>query len=289
MKFQKLGILIKDDQLRSSELIASIRSLCEQMNLDHRELILHASEDEMLELCQWSDLVVVVGGDGSILQASLACTHTQVPVCGINSGRVGFLADIESSVAVESLRKIIMGEYSEESSILIQSTTPPDGKEKPEQKFLALNEFVVHSQGISQLLEIELRIDDKLAYQCRADGLIIATPIGSTAYSLSAGGPIMQQSLDCLTIVPMLPYAMHAGSIVVSSTSKVSVKILQGSRYKAVLTKDGQKVQRLAVGHSIVFTQATKKLNLIKPQQADYFDAMRRKLQWGKVMNTDPM
>lgn len=230
---------------------------------------------EMGGLCQ---LVIVVGGDGSMLKAAPLMADQDLPVVGINRGRLGFLTDIRPEEIELTLGPILEGKYIQESRFLLEviQITP-----KGEVMLgAAMNDVVLHPGRAAQMIEFELYVDGGFVYNQASDGLIVATPTGSTAYSMSAGGPIMHPKLDALVLVPMYPHSLSSRPIVVDSGS--SIKLVIGARENTApqVSCDGTVVHTTSVGDTITIRRKHKELKLLHPVDYDYYATCRSKLHW---------
>ena len=230
-----------------------------------------ASEQRILK---HSDLMISIGGDGTMLSCSRKYGLKGIPVLGINLGNLGFLNDIPPEELTSSLTKILDGEYSEDNRFFLEASLK--GK-----KTVALNEVVIHSGEIAQLIEYDLFINDSFVYRQKADGLIISSPTGSTAYSLSGGGPIVHPKVKSIMISPMLPLSLSSSSLLVESESKIRVNLVKGSK-KAHISFDSQGRFLLEANEEIHLSKSFSCLKLLHPKGQDFYDACRNKLGWSK-------
>tara|TARA_B100001750_G_scaffold235689_1_gene238548 strand:- start:284 stop:1138 length:855 start_codon:yes stop_codon:yes gene_type:complete len=230
-----------------------------------------ASEQRILK---HSDLMVSIGGDGTMLNCSRKYGLKGIPVLGINLGNLGFLNDIPPEELTSSLTKILEGEYSEDNRFFLEASLKGT-------KTVALNEVVIHSGEIAQLIEYDLFINDSFVYRQKADGLIISTPTGSTAYSLSGGGPIVHPKVKSIMITPMLPLSLSSSSLLVESESKIRVNLVKGSK-KALISFDSQGKFLLKQDEDIHLSKSSSYLKLLHPKGQDFFEACRNKLGWSK-------
>jgi NAD+ kinase len=233
-----------------------------------------AQRQELGRVC---DLIVVVGGDGSLLSVGRDLAHSGVPVLGVNRGGLGFLADIPPDQIHERITEVLDGEYSKEDHFLLDAAVMRDGVEVG--RSAALNDVVVHLSGMSRMMEFSLYVDDEFVYDQRSDGLIIATPTGSTAYSLSAGGPIMHPSLDALVIVPMFPHTLTSRPLVVPGHAELRVEV-GSSDQQAMLGCDSQVDFDLQPGDEVRICKLGTPLKLLYPLGHSFFDSCRSKLDW---------
>ena len=237
------------------------------------------------ELSRHCDLVIVVGGDGSMLNVAKYVASDQVPVIGINRGRLGFLTDILPDEVEARIDDVLSGNYSVESRFLLDVSTidrTPGGK--PQALGSALNDVVLHPGQAAQMIEFELFIDDKFVYSQQSDGLIVATPTGSTAYALSAGGPIMHPDLNAVVLVPMYPHSLNSRPIVVDGDSEIRIVVAARESLQPQLSCDGEVKYTATAGDEILVSKKTIPLQLIHPPEHSFYQACRSKLGWGNLL-----
>ena len=224
------------------------------------------------------DLVIVVGGDGSILGVARELAHTNVPVLGVNRGGLGFLADISPDQIESRLHDVLNGNFRLEVHFLLDHTVYRD--HKPVHSSPALNDIVVNSGSITRMMDFQLFINDEFVYEQRSDGLIVSTPTGSTAYSLSAGGPIMHPTLDAIAIVPMFPHTLTSRPLVVGADAKISVVMSSANDYPLV-SADSQVSYILHPSDEVRIQKFPQGLNIAYPSTHSFYEACRSKLDWG--------
>jgi NAD+ kinase len=224
------------------------------------------------------DLVIVIGGDGSLLNAARAIVAHQVPIVGINRGRLGFLADILPDDMEQALNAILDGHYLEEQRFLLNARIIRHGKTVAEST--ALNDVVLYTGSIARMVDFEVYINDHFVLRQQADGIITATPTGSTAYALSAGGPILYPTLKALTITPLCPHTLSSRPIVVDSDGDIRLVVTMNNDIKPKLSCDGQSHFDLEAGDQILIQKHPFELTLIHPQTHEYFSVLREKLGW---------
>ena len=234
------------------------------------------------EIGQHSDLVIVVGGDGSLLSAARTLARHDTPVLGVNRGRLGFLTDINPDQIAEQVPPVLDGHYEMEDRFLLDAHVHRDGEIVAGAD--ALNDVVVNSGTSGQMREIELSINGTFVYRQRADGLIVSTPTGSTAYSLSGGGPIMHPSLDAIVLVPMFPHALSSRPIVVDGNSEIRIDILQRNRTHPPVTCDGQVNMTAQPGDSVFIRKKPHRLTLLHPLGHSFYASCRDKLRWSNAL-----
>ncbi len=225
------------------------------------------------------DVVVVIGGDGTLLDTARRLVHHGVPIVGVNRGRLGFLVDVSPENSLEQLTHILEGRYSEDPRALLEARVVRNGVEVTGS--LALNDAVVRVHDVLQLVDFDVRIDGLLVTSQRADGLIIATPSGSTAYSLSVGGPIVGPGIDALVMQSICPHMLTSRPLLVSGDSTIEVRLKIDARSKAQLVCDGQVYDDVLPGDTIEVRRIERRLVLLHPDGYDYHRILREKLKWG--------
>ena len=231
------------------------------------------------ELSGHCDLVIVVGGDGSMLNIAKYVAADQVPVIGINRGRLGFLTDISPDDLEARVEDVLSGKYRVESRFLLDvAIRRKDGLEI---LGCALNDVVLHPGRAAQMIEFELFVDDKFVYSQESDGLIVATPTGSTAYSLSAGGPIMHPDLNAVVLVPMYPHSLNSRPIVVDGDSEIRLVVAAKGSLQPQLSCDGEVRYTASAGDEFVISKKDVALQLVHPLDHSFYQACRSKLGWG--------
>lgn len=223
------------------------------------------------------DLAVVLGGDGTMLAVSRQLANSDIPLIGVNQGRVGFLTDVSSANMLAEMRKIILGEFSIEQRILLTATVMRNGQVVSHGR--AMNDVVVNKSGMSRLIELEVNIDGQFVHKQRSDGLILATPTGTTAYALSAGGPILHPTLDAITLVPICPHTLSNRPIAINSSSKVEITLVHAE--DAAVHLDGQLQIDLMIGDKVLVERDQQTVSLLHPMGHSHYDMLRQKLNWG--------
>ncbi len=230
-----------------------------------------------------SDLVIIVAGDGTFLNAARSLVDLDVPLLGVNLGRLGFLADVMPGEMTDRLAEVLAGDYDEEHRFLLDVRVVRDGRDIFQGS--ALNEVVAHKWHIARLIQFETMINGRLVNTQRSDGLIVATPTGSTAYSLSGGGPILHPGLDAVVLVPICPHTLSSRPLVVSADSEIEIRMEHsGEQPEAQLTCDGQTTLELAPSDRIVIRQKQRRLRLVHPRGHDYYATLRAKLHWAREL-----
>jgi len=286
--FNIIGLVGKTADSRTAPLVATLLDALHQRGA---RVILetgigdceHPSEfavASLEELARTADLVVVIGGDGTLLSTARAMAAHDTPIMGINLGRLGFLVDILPERAANELNAVLDGAFDLEPRAMLDVTLYRDGAAI--HRGLALNDAVVHVQSVVRIIEFDTFIDGLDVGRLRADGLIVATPTGSTAYSLSAGGPILTPDLEAMIIVPICPHSLNHRPLVVSGNAVIEIKLSSGSRSPAQVALDGQENLDFAPGDVLRVQRRAKSLMLLHPRNHHFLRMLRSKLRWGE-------
>jgi NAD+ kinase len=292
MKFPTVGII---SRLKSPKAWEVSALLIEVITQEGSQVVLDEVSFAGFDLCQQScemapretlairsDLILVVGGDGTLLHAARSVVNHHVPIMGINLGRLGFLIDLTSEEAVSGMREVLRGNFVEEKRILLNVSI----KRNMEKVYseIAFNDVVVHKRDMTRMIEFDVSIDGRLVNSQRSDGLIVTTPTGSTAYSLSAGGPIMYPTMDAFALVSVCPHAMSHRPLVVPGNSVVEIHGHENCRSNSVVSCDGQLQFNLERGDKIRIARHGHTARLLHPVGHDYFSTLRAKLRWGEKL-----
>lgn len=226
------------------------------------------------------ELVIVIGGDGSFINAAHAIVNDNTPILGINRGSLGFLTDISPSLLDEKLLKILKGHYFEEQRFLLNAEVFLENE--IQSTHTALNEITLLPGPIPHIIDFEIYIDDEFMCSQRSDGLIVATPTGSTAYALSGGGPILHPELNATVIVPMFPHSLNARPIVVNADHDINIVLLESNDTIPRFSCDSRGYTDVKPGSLIHIRKRPQHLRLVHPLDYDYYGALRSKLHWGK-------
>ena len=241
------------------------------------------------ELSKFCDLVIVVGGDGSMLNVAKFVASDQVPVIGINRGQLGFLTDILPDELEEGISAVLDGSYSVDSRFLLDVVVRLNSSKNSEDHHLgsALNDVVLHPGKAAQMIKFELFVDGIFVYSLDSDGLIVATPTGSTAYALSAGGPIMHPGLNAVVLVPMYPHSLGNRPIVVDGDSEIRIVVSPQETLEPQVSCDGQVLYTASAGDEFIVRKKDVPLKLIHPPEHTFYQACRSKLGWGSRLVRD--
>ena len=232
------------------------------------------------------DLVVVMGGDGTMLNAARSLVDYDMPILGVNLGRLGFLADVSPSEIPHRLDGVLNGQFREARRLLLYAQVMRDGCMIGEAD--ALNDVVIHKLDVARMIDVETFLDGRFLNTYRADGLIISTPTGSTAYALAGGGPIIYPGLEAVVLVPICPHTLTHRPIVVGADNVIEVVLNAANTINTQVTCDGQVSLPLERGDQIVIRKKERKVRLIHPINHDYFKLLRAKLRWGLSPEASP-
>ncbi len=234
------------------------------------------------ELVTQVDMVVVLGGDGTLLSIAdaIGAAGSGIPMLGVNFGSLGFLTEVTLPELYPSLEAALSGRARIEERMMLRSTTIHANGSHEE--FIALNDVVITKAARSRMIDLSVWIGDEFVTRVKADGLIVATPTGSTAYNLAAGGPIVQPALDALLLTPIAPHTLTNRPIVIPAAAAVRVQPLVEERDEIYVTFDGQAGFKVQAGDEIRICRAERMLRLIKPSTRSYFEVLRTKLKWGE-------
>jgi NAD+ kinase len=232
------------------------------------------------QVAEESDLLLVLGGDGTILATAREATPRGIPILPINMGSLGFLTSFMAEELYPALEAVLEGRTTVDERVLLQVERVHNDEVLTHQ--WVLNEAVVHKGTLARMIELELYIDGSFVCRYRADGLIVATPTGSTAYSMSAGGPIVHPAVESILITPICPHTLSDRPVVVPDTSLIELRVADNSD-SVFLTLDGQTGVPMAVGDRVKIGRAAERLKLIQPPNKSYFEILRSKLKWGEA------
>ncbi len=284
--FSRLALI---GRLRTPEIAASLRDIASLLAAQGCEVMHEAQTASDLgvpgvsyeAIGKSADLAVVVGGDGTMLAAARSLLHTRVPLTGVNQGRLGFMTDIGHDDTREGLRAILEGRYTLEERAALEAEILRGGKSLL--KTIALNEAVVGKGGQGRLIEFRLSIDGEFVYQLRGDGVIVATPTGSTAYALSAQGPILHPAVPALALVPLAPHNLSARPVSVSDRSVIEITVVHAGDARAHF--DGFGLTEMAEGDRLVLRRSADTVRFVHPPGYRYFATLREKLRWSEALD----
>ncbi len=235
-------------------------------------------EDDVLPA--GADLVIAVGGDGTMLHAARYASAHAVPVLGINRGRLGFLADVRPEDIQESVDAVLSGNYEQETRMLLRAAIVRSGTIVS--SGIAVNDVVIKRRETARMLEYRTAVDGHYVNTHGGDGFIAATPTGSTAYALSVGGPIMEPHLDAIVLAPICPHTLADRPIVISGRSTTDIELVENHGAEADVSGDGEHIGAMSVGDTLRITASANEVKLIHPPGYDYYEILRDKLYWGR-------
>lgn len=285
-KISKVGIVVKpghDEALRTADELAqwlSARSI-ELVEKPYcpAEAIQENADSTTDSLCATADLIVVLGGDGTMISTARLIGDADVLVLGINYGSLGYLTDFRIEEMYSALEAIFDGHYEIDRRVMISAEHWRGDKMLA--KGRVLNDVVINKAALARIIEINVSLDGQFVTTYRADGLIIATPTGSTAYNLSAGGPIVYPSMNAIVVTPICPFTLSNRPIVVPDIAEIELK-LENENEGVILTLDGQIGHAMKTGDRAVIRKSRTTFNLVQPPNRNYFDVLRNKLKWGR-------
>lgn len=231
--------------------------------------------DEIEQLFSECDIAVTVGGDGTIIHAAKYAARENVPLIGVNVGRLGFAADLEPD-EIERLKNLVYNKYKTEKRILLDVEVIKNGSSK---HYLAVNDAIVARGQLSKIIDIHLSLNGELISKYRADGLLFSTPTGSTAYSLSAGGPILAPQMECILATPVCPHSLYSRSVLFSGDSELSVNVKIPADCCCVLTIDGEKNVDILADDKVVIRKSELYLELISLHNRNFYKLLNEKLK----------
>lgn len=290
MSYSTVGLIGKTDHDGSR---VSLNALVTELKQRNCTILVEARikeelDDRSLEVCdlntmgERAELAIVVGGDGYMLGAARVLAKYDTDVVGVNRGNLGFLTDINPEDISRQIGHIFDGNVHREARFLLEANVfRNDGHQDTN---AAVNEIVLHHGKVAHMMEFELYIDNQFVFSQRSDGLIIATPTGSTAYSLSGGGPILMPQLDALTLVPMFPHTLSSRPIVVDANSEITLKMSNVNTDNLQVSCDSHIMMSLMPGDEVRIRKNPDKLNLVHPADYNYFNVLRTKLNWGSKL-----
>jgi NAD+ kinase len=226
-----------------------------------------------------TELLIVLGGDGTLLSAARALHGQKVPILAVNLGGLGFLTSVTLDELYPLLEQVLVGEHRIGERMMLEAEILRSGKAAERQ--CALNEAVANKAALARMLDFDVFVDERHVGRYRADGIIVATPTGSTAYSLAAGGPIIQPDLDAFVITPICPHMLTNRPLVIPDTSRVELDFT-AAQEPVYLTLDGQIGFQLEPKDHVVITKSSTKVNFVRPPRKTYYEVLRNKLRWGE-------
>jgi NAD+ kinase len=288
---KRIGVIVKPHQPDALETLCRLTSWLSEHGITlvgptevERETIEHRTGCTIdvvneSELAGQVDLMLVLGGDGTMIATSRLIGDVRVPVIGVNYGGLGYLAEFPLEELFPALESILAGQYQVQQRLML--TVELWRGEELVTRNRVLNDVVVNKSALARIIEIEAYLNEQFVNLFRADGLIVATPTGSTAYNLSAGGPIIYPSMNAVVITPICPFTLSNRPIVVPDDSMIEVRLVT-EKEEVALTLDGQVGVPLQAGDRAVIRKSKTAFNLVQPPNRNYFEVLRNKLKWGR-------
>lgn len=285
VQFQSIGICVKPDQPQLAERVAELDGWLRERG---REVVLDAQAARWLgvpalpleEVATRVDLMLVLGGDGTLLAAARAIGDRAVPLLGVNLGTLGFLAETSSEEVFDALEQAFAGRLVSASRMRLEVSVDRDGQTL--ERYLALNDAVIGKSALSRMIDVETRADGAFVTTYHADGLIVATPTGSSAYSLSAGGPLLLPDGEAIVLTPICPHTLTQRPLVLPETCRVEIAVRDARGGDVHLTVDGQLGRELAEADRVTVCRSAHPARLLVHPGRNRFAVMREKLRWGE-------
>ena len=287
-QFRRVGLVAKSHEPEIAVDLDRIADVltergCEVMCDEEAARLMHSSptETELGELAQAVDVIVVLGGDGTLLSVARAAAAAEVPVLGINYGSLGFLTSTARNETQRALDDLLHGRYVCSSRMMLRASVEnADGSVDQDRVRDVLNDAVVNKTSLARIVRLQVTVDEDFVSRYRADGLIAATPTGSTAYSLAAGGPIVMPEVDAIVVSPISPHSLANRPLVLPAGVRIRVRLLSEDQ-DIVLTLDGQEGIDIRPGEVVVVERSPHRFQLLLTGERSYFDVLRTKLSWG--------
>jgi NAD+ kinase len=289
-EFKTIGLIAKPQHEKAKQTLLALYAFLQKKNIkiiiDQRVASELAHEkplvSDLVGIGKQCDLAIVIGGDGYMLGAARVLARFDIAVIGVNRGNLGFLTDLSPGNFKQPLEQVLQGHYQVENRFLLETQVHSHGHMKSCNT--AVNEVVLHPDKIAHMIEFEVYVNEDFMLNQRADGLIISTPTGSTAYSLSGGGPILTPNLDAISLLPMFPHTLNSRPIVLDANSCVRLKVSQNNKSEMQISCDSHVNLSVLPGDEVLIKKTQHKLKLVHPQNYNYFHVLQSKLGWGKKL-----
>lgn len=284
-KFKKVAILGRHTDPRVAEPMTLLAGHLTKLGVEvlagnDLELDMPVTRMAESELAGTADLIIAIGGDGTMLYAGSLARDTGVPLLGVNRGRLGFLADVTPDEMINSVDHVLAGKYSIESRLLLEARLQTStGATITATGF---NDVVLQRHGTGRMVDFEATIAGQFVNVHSGDGLIIATPTGSTAYALSCGGPIIEPKLDALVVVPICPHTLTDRPIVIAANQSIGIRLLERAETQAEVAVDGHAIGAIRPDDTLTISPSENRVRLIHPPGYDFYEILRSKLLWGR-------
>jgi len=287
-KIHAVGIVAKEENREAAALACDLAEWLRRRNLEVRLdrttlAICGLPEERAFDPAAPGDLVVALGGDGTILAVARSLS-AEVPILGVNLGALGFLTEIQRAELYPALVQVLDGGFTSESRALFDVQVSRRGAKSAAHVFHAFNDAVITKSALARIIELTLRVDGQVVANFRSDGLIISTPTGSTAYNLSAGGPILDPRLPVAVLTPICPHALSLRPIVIPDSTRIEVTLESDRGDKVYLTLDGQEGTSLGPGDVVRVGRSARPVRLVKVSGRSFYDNLRAKLRWGGLI-----
>jgi NAD+ kinase len=283
-KFNKVAILGRHEDPRVAEPITTLAEYLDQagvevLTAEDMSLAFEARRLPEPELADTADLIIAIGGDGAMLYAGQLARRGDIPLLGINRGRLGFLADVTPEEMLDSVGHVLAGEFTTDKRLVLEARLErPDADDTTA---LALNDVVLQRRETGRMLDFVTRMNGRYVNTHAGDGLVIATPTGSTAYSLSCGGPIIEPRLDAVVVVPVAPHTLSDRPIVLPANLGIELRLLERENTRAEIMADGHSMGEIRPQDKLLVGASETRLTLLHPPGYDFFGILRSKLHWG--------
>ena len=283
--FKRIGLFIRKDDPVMENAVIRVTEFLQSLSLTifTNEPLHFLPEVEVISLNDFPkkcDLTIAIGGDGTLLCASRELAGSDLPIVGVNVGRLGFLADVTLDQLEPQLSRIFAGDYREDTRFVMQASL--NNADQPMGK--AVNDVVVHAHQSLHMIEFETYINGRFLNSQRADGLVIATPTGSTAYAMSAGGPILDVDLDALVLASVCPHTLSNRPLVIAATSVIDIVLSEKNITSAMVTRDGRPGHLVQPGDTIRIERHPSTIKLLHLEDHDHYSILRAKLEWGRKL-----
>lgn len=288
-EFRKVALVGRHDDSRVAEPMRLLvehltKAGIETLAADENTLDIEATRYDPAELAAAADLMIAIGGDGTMLHAGRLIHSSAVPLLGINRGRLGFLADVSPDDMLSSVDQILDGQYTLESRLMLDAKLHRvDGSEA---LGTAFNDVVLQRRETGRMVDFETSVAGQFVNTHSGDGLIVATPTGSTAYALSCGGPIIEPQLDAVVVVPICPHTLTDRPIVIAAHQQIEIRLLEREETGAAVAIDGHSIGPISPGDLLTISAGENRIRLIHPPGYDFYGILRSKLLWGRDSRT---
>jgi NAD+ kinase len=285
----RLGVVGHTGYPELSPALRTLRKLAPGLHMELRlepDLLMDAGGDA-LDSPEQIDALLTLGGDGTLLRGARMLDGHEVPILGVNMGRLGFLTCCPADQLEHSLMRFARGDYTVESRMMLRASVIGAAPQRRERdSWLALNDVVVHKGGFARVVALRVAVDDELIASYAADGVVISTPTGSTAYSLSAGGPVVVPTLETLIVTPVSAHTLAIRPVVLAASSRVTVQA-EGAPEELMITVDGQVGTTFLAGETLTVSRAPKTIKIVRFPGSSFFATLRQKLGWGGIPERD--